>query len=422
MARLTALRVPGKMTVKTASRRLVHWLAISALLLLPVAASAQTACTVTFRLHDAVSAASLQFDVAYDRADLEITGSSDSVSCANLAPALGTFTDDDSGATGTLQVAYIAPTGFAGPRDLLVCDFTTSNAPLLTDFTVTVLDATDTSYKTIVPLPTVVPSQVDCGGAYNTTTTTSTTMSTTTSTIPDSQNECTLEFSLTNAVTLGSLQWEVDYVDAPGEFGGSAAGVQCQNKVMTAFGSMQDKDSERRVITALISLAGFTGPRLLTSCTFLADAYPEVGDFGVTVKDAADPNLHPVNPPPEVVLSNISCAGDTTTTTSTTTTTLPICGNGFLDDEEECDDGPGNGIPGGCRLDCLIDRVCGDGDGNGIVNVTDAQWVLKSSIGVVSPCPLLACDTTTDFVVTVSDSQRVLFRSVGLLAQLVCEP
>ena len=408
--------------MKTASRTLIRSLAAAAVLLAPAAASAQTACTVTFRLQDAVSAASLQFDVAYDRSDLEITGSSDSVSCSNVAPALGTFTDDDSGATGTLQVAYIAPSGFSGPRDLVICDFTTSNEPFLTDFTVTVVDATDTSYSTITPLPTVVPSSVDCGGVFNTTTTTSTTTSTTTITIPDTQTECTLEFSLTDAVTLGSLQWDVDYTNAPGEFGGSGAGVQCQNKVTTAFGSMQDKESERRVITALISLSGFTGPRLLTRCTFLADAYPEAGDFVITVKDAADQNIQPINPLPEIVLSDITCVGDTTTTTSTTTTTLPTCGNGFLDDDEECDEGPNNGVAGGCRLDCLIDRICGDGDGNGIVNVTDAQWVLKSAIGLVSPCPLLACDPTVDTVVSVSDSQRVLFRSVGLLAQLVCGP
>jgi hypothetical protein len=410
------------MTVKAVGGNLVRRLAVGALVLFPAAASAQTPCTVTFRLHDAVEAASLQFDVAYDRSDLEITGSSDSVSCVNLAPALGTFTDEDSGVTGVLQVAYIAPSGFSGPRDLLVCDFTTSNPPLLTDFTVTVLDATDTSYATIDPLPTVVPSQVDCGGAYDTTTTTSTSTSTTTVTLPESQTECTLEFSLTDAVTLGSLQWEVDYSGAPGEFGGSGAGVQCRNKVTTAFGSMQDKESERRVITALISLAGFTGPQLLSTCTFIADSYPEVGDFVVTVQDAANPSLQVVNPFPTVALSNITCAGDTTTTTSTTTTTLPTCGNGFLDDDEECDDGPGNGVPGGCRFDCFLDRICGDGDGNGIVNVTDAQWVLKSSIGITSPCPLLACDPTVDSVVSVSDSQRILFRSVGLLGHLVCEP
>lgn len=409
--------------MKTARRKLIRsFAAVATLLLLPTDLFAQTACTVTFRLQDAVTAASLQFDVAYDRADLEITGTSDAVSCVNVAPALGTFTDDDSGPTGVLNVAYIAPSGFAGPRDLLICDFTTDNEPFLTDFQVTVVDATDTSYATLDPLPSVVPSHVDCGGVFNTTTTTTTSTSTTTITVPESSTECTLEFSLTDPVTLGSLQWEIDYAAAPGEFLGSGEAVQCTNKVMTAFGMKQDKDAERKVVTALISLSGFAGPRALSECQFLADVVPEVDDFVITVIDAASPELQPVNPPPNIVLSSVTCVGDTTTTTSTTTTTLPTCGNGFLDVDEECDDGPNNGLSGGCRFDCQIDRLCGDGDGNGIVNVTDAQWLLKHSIGLVGPCPLLACDPTVDAVVSVSDSQRVLFRSVGLLTQLVCEP
>ena len=298
--------------MQTARRKLIgSFSAAAMLLLMPAASSAQTACTVTFRLQSAVTPASLQFDVAYDRADLEITGTSNSVSCANVAPALGTFTDDDSGATGVLNVAYVAPSGFSGPRDLLICDFTTDNEPFLSDFAVTVVDATDTSYATLTPLPTVVPSSVDCGGVFNTTTTTST--STTTSTLPADPTACTLEFSLADAVTLGSLQWEVDYTNAPGEFGGSGSGVQCQNKVTTAFGSMQDNEAQRRVITALISLAGFSGPRLLSQCTFVADVRPEVTDFVITVNDAADQNIQPLNPRPAIVLSGITCAGDTTT-------------------------------------------------------------------------------------------------------------
>jgi hypothetical protein len=126
---------------------------------------------VTFRLASPIAVASLQFEVAYDRSDLEITGSGTSVSCANLAPALPSYMDIDSGPQGLLQVAHIAPGGFSGPRDLLVCDFTTSNDPLLSDFTVTVTDATDPSLATLAPLPTVVPSGIDCGGAYDTTTT-----------------------------------------------------------------------------------------------------------------------------------------------------------------------------------------------------------------------------------------------------------
>jgi hypothetical protein len=123
------------------------------------------------------------------------------------------------------------------------------------------------------------------------------------------------------------------------------------------------------------------------------------------------------------VLSDIDCTADTTTTTtSTTTTTLPDCGNGSIEGDEECDDGLSNdnATPGGCRLDCTEDRICGDGDGSGSVNVIDAQWILKAAINLVSPCPLTACDPTSDAKVSVSDAQRVLFRSVGLIPELIC--
>jgi hypothetical protein len=411
--------------VKTANRMLLATAATTALAIgLPAAALADSACTVTFRLRTHVTLASLQFDVGYDRADIEVPGSDTSVSCHNLAPALPSFTDDDAGAFGVLHAAYIAPGGFSGPRDLVVCDFTIDREPYLTDFQVTVFDAMDPAYQEVSPMPVVVPSKINCGGVYDTTTTTSTSTSTTTTTLPWSPMACSLEFSLTDAVTLGSLQWDVDYNGAPGEFAGSGSAVQCQNKVLTAFGSMQDREGDRTVTTALISLAGFSGPRLLTRCTFLADDYPLESDFTITVSDASSPTLVPILPLPGVVLSDITCTVDTTTTTttSTTTTTLFLCGDGSVDDSEECDDGPLNGSPllSECRVDCLLDRLCGDGDNNGVVNVIDAQWVLKASINLVGPCPLAACDTSNDAAVTVSDALRILYRSVGLVPELVC--
>ncbi len=186
---------------------------------------------------------------------------------------------------------------------------------------------------------------------------------------------------------------------------------------------MQDDEAQRRVNAAFISLAGFDGPRLLAECTFLAEDEIDASDFTITVSDAATKDLVPIVPMPSIVLSEIDCTADTTTTTSTTTsTTMPECGNGSLDGDEECDDGAGNddSTPGGCSLECMVNRICGDGDGNGAVNVVDAQWLLKAAINLVSPCPLQACDCTGDDRVSVSDAQRVLFRSVGLLTSLVC--
>ena len=50
-----------------------------------------------------------------------------------------------------------------------------------------------------------------------------------------------------------------------------------------------------------------------------------------------------------------------TTTTTTTTGEGDTCGDGNLDDGEECDDGIGNGNDQGCLLGCIRAR-CGDGE------------------------------------------------------------
>jgi len=404
-------------TVRSANRVWLAGAAFAAVIASGTPAAAQTACTVTLRLTSAVTAASLQLDAAYTRPGIELVGSGPSVSCTNLAPALPTFSDQDGTSQGVLQAAFITPSGFSGPRDLVVCDVTTDHQPSPSDFAITVTDATDTGNNTISPLPTVVVKSFDCNGAFSTTTTSTSTTTSTTISDPTT-TDCTLSFSLVDAVQVGSLQWSVDYAAAPGEFAGSAASVQCTNKVSSAFASLQDDEAHSRVNAAYISLSGFTGPRLLAECTFLADDVPQVSDFTIAVSDASSKQLQPITPVPSVVLSSIDCTSDTTTTT----TTMPECGNGSIDADEECDDGPSNdnATPGGCRLDCTQDRLCGDGDGNGAVNVIDAQWVLKAAIRLVSPCPLTACDPTGDALVTVGDAQRVLFKSVGLIPNLVC--
>ncbi len=65
--------------------------------------------------------------------------------------------------------------------------------------------------------------------------------------------------------------------------------------------------------------------------------------------------------------------GETDTDTSSTTGPMGVCGDGVIDPEEECDDGPGNGDNATCHTDCRID-VCGDsqvGPGEGCDNGPD---------------------------------------------------
>lgn len=95
------------------------------------------------------------------------------------------------------------------------------------------------------------------------------------------------------------------------------------------------------------------------------------------------------------------------------------CGNGFLNVEEECDDG-NTGYTGGdfCRGDCS--RVaCGDTNDDGRVNIVDALYALRAAVGL-EQCTLLVCDVNSDLQITVSDALRLLQYSVGLPVLLNC--
>ncbi len=186
-----------------------------------------------------------------------------------------------------------------------------------------------------------------------TTNTTSTTVSTTTSTTLDTFN-CTLTFRLADDVTLGSLQWDTDYGNAPGFMSDSGGNVDCVSLVQDALAAFNDCDTascpefaqkEEVLDSGIIALAGFTGPLNVAQCTFVASITPVPGDFTITVTEASDPDLNAIVPLPDVNLFSIECDTPTTTTTvappdttttteepgtTTTTTTLPPTSDNFI--------------------------------------------------------------------------------------------
>ncbi len=158
-----------------------------------------------------------------------------------------------------------------------------------------------------------------------TTSTTSTTSTSTTSTTLTDEFNCTLTFRLADDVTLGSLQYDTDYSNAPGEMLGQGGNVECASLVEGSLSAFNDVDAEENLVSGIISLDGFTGPVNVAECTFRANLVPTADDFTITVTEASDPDLNEIVPLPDVVISNISC--DTTVTTTTvdvTTTTLDV--------------------------------------------------------------------------------------------------
>jgi hypothetical protein len=168
----------------------------------------------------------------------------------------------------------------------------------------------------------------------DTTTTTNTTSTTVTTTTTNTQPEfnCTVIFRLADDVTLGSLQYEADYGNAPGEFLGQGGQVECASLVQDSVPAFNDCDTaacpdfatkEEVLVSGIISVDGYTGPLNLAECTFRADIAPVAGDFQITVIEASDPDLNLISPLPDVVIGDISCeGGPTTTLVGPTTTTL----------------------------------------------------------------------------------------------------
>ncbi len=96
-----------------------------------------------------------------------------------------------------------------------------------------------------------------------------------------------------------------------------------------------------------------------------------------------------------------------------------MCGNGFLDLEEQCDDGD-NDWGGGelCRINCTrID--CGDPNDDGVRNATDSLFLLQAAVGLQS-CDLQVCDVNSDLRVLANDALQHLQFVVGLPVELTC--
>ena len=95
------------------------------------------------------------------------------------------------------------------------------------------------------------------------------------------------------------------------------------------------------------------------------------------------------------------------------------CGNEFLNNEEECDDGDSEYDKGEyCNSACLLVQ-CGDTDDSGAVNIIDSQYILNASVGN-QLCDNEICDITGNGQVNSTDALRALMWSVGLSIDFNC--
>ncbi len=111
--------------------------------------------------------------------------------------------------------------------------------------------------------------------------------------------------------------------------------------------------------------------------------------------------------------STTTLTSTTTSPASTTSTTLPetpLCGDGRVDEAEECDDGTIAWEPGErCDAECTS-VTCGDPDHSGTHTATDSLFLLRVATGIAL-CDPCVCDIDASGPpndVTASDALRLL--------------
>lgn len=198
--------------------------------------------------------------------------------------------------------------------------------------------------------------------------------------------------------------------------GGSIAVRACDVEVMTSSKLENVGDGGENVITGSRAIVAHPG------ATMTADAGSGTNTF--RYRDASNPPLLQATIVPAPTLQVVPQLPPCEDVPPTTTTTMPqgTCGDGILDDGEDCDDGdPGFSRGDACGLSCAW-VACADPDASGAVNASDALVVLRVAVALES-CDLCVCNVdSSPGPVGASDALRVLSAAVGLPVELSCPP
>lgn len=152
------------------------------------------------------------------------------------------------------------------------------------------------------------------------------------------EKTCALTLRVDGSGVLAALELSVDYDDTGVDFVGEANGVDCQSVPPGAFAFENDEDATKNLNVGLISAIGVALPADFWRCSFVASGEaPTAGSFVVQVVDAIDAGFEPIDA--DAFVTDIDCE------------TAASCGNGILENDEECDDGgPSATCSAGCRL------------------------------------------------------------------------
>lgn len=117
---------------------------------------------------------------------------------------------------------------------------------------------------------------------------------------------CTLTLSVSNAVNLGALTYELSYGQAAGEFLGVGAKVECSSLVAGGLFSFFDNEAARTIKESVIQSNGFTGPIDIARCNFATTPTPPTAqNFSLVVIAASTPDFDPATA--MLAISKIEC-------------------------------------------------------------------------------------------------------------------
>jgi hypothetical protein len=176
---------------------------------------------------------------------------------------------------------------------------------------------------------------------------------------------CQLRFVLQDEVTLGALQFGLDYSQSAGAILGSAGTASCVSTLPSSLASFNDDDGSQSLLWGAIGLDSIQGPTTIGVCDFESPTAPIASQLLVTELDSAS---------------------------------LDVDGSNT--------------------------QVCGAPEtGASPPYARDAMVVLKTAVGHMTTCDECECDVNLSGSISASDSLVVLRNSVGLAAvsPMTCE-
>jgi cysteine-rich repeat protein len=390
---------------------------------------------VTFVVDANAAIGSFHLSVEYPTALGTFAGDGDAVDCTAIGKAEGAvaaFNDDAS--SGILEAGFLSVAGIQAPSKLMRCRFeSVGREPDVSDFVITVVDATTPLVAPIVPLP-----EVRIASILPASDSTSCTFCGNGRVDPGEEcddgnesnddacsNDCRAAVCGDGIVNVG-----VEECDDGAE-NSDVRPDACRTDCKRAACGDGVVDSSEECDDGNPSNAD----ACLTSCraATCGDGYVQAGveqcdDGGANsdgTSNACRSDCTKASCGDGILDSGEACDDGNRIDTDACIEgcVAATCGDGYVEaGVEECDDAADNNDanPEGCTSTCELPDVCGDADDNGLVTATDAKIILDVATGVSTTCARSRCAVDGSADVTASDARAVLASAVGLDSDLSC--